>query len=482
MGIGELRKKYPEFLYKGYSYELRKNALEMLFHFEVGEIKFRPKIVIKNVSQQDVKRVGDSALKNLIFHLGLAEMPSYWKATASPKIIVQAGYLNRAQINWWHDLFMKGMGQYFYENKIKFTNKNFLTITSDRAFRGRAGRAGTVPAQAWARTVLAQTLVPIGGGKDAIVTYEILKKALRPASRQGGQAQGKQKIQPFVLNPKKEQLEILNIAGETNPIVVQREIDPTLLALNRKGYLNGHTPFSAYLAFLTASCATLFDYRYIALSNERSSNEGNVSYLGSTINHQYSKSWEFEKKFRAYSKKYLAKNIEYFSFLRPLYELQIAKLFSQYPQYFATFLSCNEAHKTHSGTRKPAEKWCGKCSKCLFAFASLYPFIETKQLEKIFGKNLFDDASLIPLMEELVGKRNFKPFECVGTTRESLAAFYLSLQKTYPPLPALLKHFRAHIAKKHLHLPQESREMLKSWNTTHALPLRLEKELKSVLG
>ena len=147
MGIGELRKKYPEFLYKGYSYELRKNALEMLFHFEVGEIKFRPKIVIKNVSQQDVKRVGDSALKNLIFHLGLAEMPSYWKATASPKIIVQAGYLNRAQINWWHDLFMKGMGQYFYENKIKFTNKNFLTITSDRAFRGRAGRAGTVPAQ-----------------------------------------------------------------------------------------------------------------------------------------------------------------------------------------------------------------------------------------------------------------------------------------------------------------------------------------------
>lgn len=254
------------------------------------------------------------------------------------------------------------------------------------------------------------------------------------------------------------------------------------MALNRKGYLNGHTPFSAYLAFLTASCATLFDYRYIALSNERSSNEGNVSYLGSTINHQYSKSWEFEKKFRAYSKKYLAKNIEYFSFLRPLYELQIAKLFSQYPQYFATFLSCNEAHKTHSGTRKPAEKWCGKCSKCLFAFASLYPFIETKQLEKIFGKNLFEDASLIPLMEELVGKRNFKPFECVGTTRESLAAFYLSLQKTYPPLPALLKHFRAHIAKKHLHLPQESREMLKSWNTTHALPLRLEKELKSVLG
>ena len=472
MKIGELRENYPSFIYRRYSYVLKERNLYISFDFEVPaspaggppDISFRPKLVIKNVSQRDIHRVGDEALQNLVFHLGLAEMPSYWKATASPKIIVEAGYLGRAQINWWHDLFMKGMGQYFYENKINFTNKNFLTITT----ASHLGRAGTVPAQACAGTVPAQTLVPIGGGKDAVVTYEILKKA-------------KQKLQPFVLNPKREQLAILRIAGETNPIVVERKIDSTLLELNRKGYLNGHTPFSAYLAFLTASCAALFDYKYIALSNERSSNEGNVNYLGSIVNHQYSKSWEFEKKFRAYSKKYLAKDTEYFSFLRPLYELQIAKLFSQYPKYFATFLSCNEAHKTNSGTDKPAKKWCGKCSKCLFVFASLYPFVGTEQLVTIFGSNLFENANLISLMEELVGERNFKPFECVGTTKESLTAFYLSLQKTHPPLPALLKHFRQHIAKKYPHLPRDARQMLKSWNAIHALPLRLEKELKSML-
>ena len=308
----------------------------------------------------------------------------------------------------------------------------------------------------------------MGGGKDAIVTYEIL--------RQAGQ-----NIRPFVLNPRKEQLAILKLAGEGNPIIVQRTIDPKLLELNRKGYLNGHTPFSSYLAFLCTLCAAVFDYKYIALSNERSSNEGNVEYLGHAINHQYSKSFEFEKKFRVYSKKYLARGIEYFSFLRPLYELQIAKLFARHPEYFGAFLSCNEAHKTASGSKKPTGKWCCKCSKCLFVFASLYPFVETKQLLNIFGSNLFEDQALIPIMEELVGDRRFKPFECVGTTKESLAAFYLSLRKTHPPLPALLKHFRQHIAKKHPDLYQSSKKIMSSWNTQNFVPKSLDTALRNAM-
>jgi UDP-N-acetyl-alpha-D-muramoyl-L-alanyl-L-glutamate epimerase len=466
MNARELRKKYPEFIYKGYSYELKNQDLEMSFDFEVPaspahrpqDIRFRPIVVVKNITAADVKRVGESAMENLVFHLGLAEIPSYWKTTASPKIKIEAGSLNKSQINWWHDLFIKGMGEYFYRNKIDFTKKAFLTIES----RGEKGSG------IFSKKLSSKTLVPIGGGKDAIVTYETLKAA-------------KQNIKPFVVNPKKEQRELLQIMEEGSAIVVERTIDSKLLELNRKGYLNGHTPFSAYLAFLTTFCAALFNYKYIVLSNERSSNEWNVEYLGHKINHQYSKSFEFEKKFQQYNKKYLMQDAEYFSFLRPLYELQIAKLFSEYPKYFATFLSCNEAHKTNSGSTKATEKWCGKCSKCLFVFAALYPFVDTDQLTKVFGANLFEDQSLIPLMEELVGERNFKPFECVGTTQESLIAFYLSLQKTHPPLPVLLKHFRHHIAKKYPTLQTQSKQLLLSWNKQHALPSKLEKYLHSVL-
>lgn len=469
MKIGELRKKYPTFIYKGYSYELQKEDLHISFDFAVPpDITFQPRVVIKNVPVWLLSPAKQPTLDNLVFHLGLAEMPSYWKATASPNIIIEARSLNRTQIQWWHDLFLRGMGQFFYENKIDFSKSNFLTITSK----------GTAMYEVRPRTSQAKEgiVIPIGGGKDAVVTYEILKQV-------------GEELRPFVLNPKKEQLAILRIAGEKNPVIVQRTIDSRLLELNREGYLNGHTPFSAYLAFLSVLCAALFDYKYIALSNERSSNEGNVQYLGQNINHQYSKSWDFEKKFRSYSKKYLAEHIEYFSFLRPLYELQIARLFARYPRYFATFLSCNEARKTDSGAREPngngstgsPQAWCGKCAKCLFVFASLYPFMETKQLVKIFGSNLFEDETLISLMEELVGERGFKPFECVGTVEESLAALYLSLKKTHPPLPALLKHFRQHIAKKHPHLFQTARKILTSWNTQHALPFHVEKRLKSVV-
>jgi len=424
MKAAVLRKKYPVCTYKGYSYELRKGDLHISFAFKVGEIQFHPRIIVKSVSQKDIDRIGNNALENLVFHLGLIEMISYWKATASPKIVIEAGYLNKEQIAWFKDLIFKGMGEYFFQNKIDFTKPNFLTIKSltKSLTKSRSERLDLVK-----ENLRQRTLVPVGGGKDAAVTLELLKSAKMP-------------LRPFLLNPKPEQMKILSLAKVQNPIIVERTLDPKLLELNRKGYLNGHTPFSAYLAFLTTLVAALFDYKYIALSNERSSNEGNVKYLGTVINHQYSKTYEFEKKFRSYSKKYLAKNIEYFSFLRPLYELQIAKIFAQYPKYFSAFLSCNEAHKAKSRSKKPTEKWCGKCAKCLFVFLALYPFLGEKQTVAIFKKNLLKDKKLKPLLDELTGKKRFKPFECVGTAAETRAALALQKAKDHPMLHAWNSH------------------------------------------
>ena len=290
----------------------------------------------------------------------------------------------------------------------------------------------------------------------------------------------------------------MKIGNCDNPIIVERKIDENLLKLNRKGFLNGHTPFSAYLAFLSVLCAVLFNYKSIAFSNERSSNEGNLKYLGKIINHQYSKSFDFEKKFRYYSKKYLAKNVEYFSFLRPLYEIQIGKIFSKYPQYFNAFLSCNEAYKTYSGRKKPinpeqiasrlygARKWCGRCPKCLFVFTALYLFIEESELLKIFRKNLFEDKKLLTLMLELIGERKFKPFECVGTKKESRIAFYLSWKKYRErfsvKLPFLLKYFEEKILNS---LPRrilsDSERFLRGWSNQHNLPEKFEKILKKYI-
>ena len=482
-----LRKKYPKFIYKNYSYEISGNPrtrassvrgrnLEIFFDFKIEPgIYFQPKVVIENVDKSRLAKIGDRILDNLIFNLGLMEIPSYWKATCSPEIEVKAGPLNQEQIKRWKNLIIDGMGQFFYENKINFRKPNFLNISIINAAGSRRDYA------AGSRSDI---LVPVGSGKDSVVTLETLKKA-------------KKDIQCFSLNPTEAAERITKIAGCRSPIIVQRKIDEKLLKLNRQGFLNGHTPFSAYLAFLSVLVATIFGQKYIAFSNERSSNEGNVKYLGKIINHQWSKSFEFEQKFRNYSKKYLTSGVKYFSFLRPLYEIQIAKLFSKYPKYFNAFLSCNVAYQTASGTKLPTKKWCGKCSKCLFVFAILYPFVgkknppsrkatEDKELLKIFGKNLFKDKKLLPIMQQLTGERGFKPFECVGTKKESLIAFYLSWKKSRDrvstKLPFLLRHFEKKILPKYPNIEKESKKLLDSWNNQNNLSKEYEKILKDAVS
>ena len=107
--------------------------------------------------------------------------------------------------------------------------------------------------------------------------------------------------------------------------------------------INGHTPFSAIVAFLSLYCTYLIGGEYIVLSNESSANSGNIE--GREVNHQYSKSYRFENDFTEYVGENLLSGIRYFSLLRPFSELQIAKQFALLPQYHKVFRSCNRGSK-----------------------------------------------------------------------------------------------------------------------------------------
>ncbi|MFC1663927.1 hypothetical protein ACFL0A_02285 [Patescibacteria group bacterium] len=462
MKFQNLRKKYSKFIYENYFYKISNGNLEIFFRFKIEpDIVFNPKVIMYGIDEKRLSLIGDKVLNNLIFHLGLMEIPSYWKSTCSQEISIKAGSLNSKQIKWWKELIIKGMGQFFYENKIDFRKPNFLKIVSlKKGFEMEKCQ----------RKIKNQILLAIGGGKDSIVSLEILKS-------------NEKNIRCFSLNPTKTAKKVMKIGNCKNPVIVRRKIDKRLLELNRKGFLNGHTPFSAYLAFLSVLCAVIFDRKYVVLSNERSSNEGNVKYLGKTINHQYSKTFDFERKFKEYSKKYLAKNVEYFSFLRSLYEIQISKLFSKCSKYFLAFLSCNEAYKTNSGRKKPLGRWCTNCSKCLFVWISLYPFFKMRDLIEIFKENLFQKKNLISVMKQLIGKEKFKPFECVGTKKESLIAFYLSWKKSKEKFPKdnfpLLNFFEKNVLPSYPNLEKESKQMLNSWNDQHNLPKEFDKMLKN---
>jgi len=417
-----LRKKHPQFIYKSFAWELKNNQLNCNWHFHTApNLDFHPTLSIPLPKTDQKNQFDRSIIDWLVFNIGLVESLSYWKATASPEIIIKAGGLNSQQIEWWHKLLIGGMGEYFYLNKIEFTAKKFVEIVADKHEITKA-----------AATMLKNTislnknayLIPVGGGKDSIVSLELLKlhRLQNPDL----------KLLATTINPTQASLDVINQSG-LNSVIVTRQLDPLLLTLNQQGYLNGHTPFSALLAFVSTLVTYLYNYQNIVLSNEQSANEGNVRYLGQIVNHQYSKSFAFEQSFRQYIAPMM--KINYFSLLRPYGELKIAKLFSQLgSKYFSVFRSCNRGQKTNS--------WCGKCSKCLFAWTILFPYLGEQKLSTIFAHNLFKNSQLKNTILELIGESNTKPFDCVGTYEESKMALSWAVEwykKTNKPLPALLQ-------------------------------------------
>ena len=390
-----LRKTFESFCYENFHYSVENGDFFAEFdfiltnsHAETAEIDFHPCFRIPARPFYHWESIPKPLLDNIVFHIGMIELISYWKIACPKKVVVKPFALDEEQVRWWKKLYFNGLGEFFYVNGIETNINDFMTITvepdachSERSEEPR---------------LIERTLIPVGGGKDSVVTLELLKNRI-PAI-------------PLIINPRGATNECVAAAGftEEQTAIIKRTLDPTMLKMNAEGYLNGHTPFSAMLAFYTVLLGFATKSMYIALSNESSANEPTVP--DTEINHQYSKSVAFENDFRHYVAKYIDADIQYFSFLRPLNELQIAKLFSRAKQYHKVFKSCNAGSKTDS--------WCGKCPKCLFTWLALSPFISRKELNDIFGKDLLSDNNLRPILDQLDGSVEVKPFECVGTVGE----------------------------------------------------------------
>lgn len=454
-----LRQRHPRFFYRGYSATYNGNSLTFSFDFEIEPaIHFAPTVTIKDVSCEQIARTGQPVIDNMAFHLGLMEIPSYWKAACSPEIVIEAGSIDDFQALWWQELLCRGLGEFFFTNNIDSTTPDFVRYRNGAP----ASKVTTCMEPHRVTPDNGRVLVPIGGGKDSAVTCELLARF------------GKE-VTPWRMNPTPAVMRhIESLRCQNPPIVVMRTIDERLLEMNAEGYLNGHTPFSAYLAFASVACAILFGHREVALSNERSSNEGNVIFNGMEINHQYSKSVAFEEGFRGYCAKYLAAGINYFSVLRPLYELQITKIFAAFTHLFPDVQSCNKG--------RGVGRWCHKCPKCLFVFTACYPFIDEVALTTaIFTRNIFNDGGLIRMAFDLLGFGRVKPFECVGTKEEVAVAFYLCIKKALQlqgSLPVVLQSVNDEVIKKERNMESRTDVIMNAWDCQHSIPNEIEKQLR----
>lgn len=344
----------------------------------------------------------DQAIQSLFFMAGV----SYYKAFLPPSIEIHKGTLSSEDAAFYSKTYQRGLGEFFYVNQLDpRTEVQFPATMPDDPNNQRCQHRGS------------GMLVGLGGGKDSLVSVELLRDEYNVTTWSVGH-------QPQ-LTPLVEQVGLPHLW-------VERTWDQQLSTLNQSGAYNGHVPISAILACAGAVVAVLSGKQDIVVSNESSANEPNLTYQGAEINHQYSKSLEFEQDFQQYLQRHFGDSIRYYSSLRPLSELRISELFTQvgFETYKDVFSSCNRAF-THTSN---SMFWCGECPKCAFVFLALTPFMERSTLEKLFsGKNLLLDSSLKQTYLQLLGIDGDKPLECVGEVKESRAAMRLA-QKNYPEL------------------------------------------------
>lgn len=422
----ELRKQYTQFIYRDYHLTREGNCYKIVYDFEIpGLCEFHP-----GWEFPVMREVEETILRELVFQLGMVESISYYKCACPKQVRVLCGGLSQEQLKWWQKLYYHGLGEFMYINGIEVSQEELVTIGCEQEYQGVLHDEASYEG----------CLVPVGGGKDSVVSLCLLKDW---------------GVMTYHINYGSAIKEVIDAyEAKQGDYYAKRTLCPNMLKLNSEGYLNGHTPFSAIVAFSTVIGAYLSGKKYIALSNETSANESTVK--DSFVNHQYSKSLEFESDFIWYFQQVTDSDIHYFSLLRPWAEMQIAQEFAKYPEFHEIFRSCNKGSKQGI--------WCCDCSKCLFVYIILTPFLSQEKLVEIFGENLLEKEALDKDFRELTGILENKPFECVGTRSEVLASLRAFIEQGGKSL--LTNRYRQEI----LAQAQPLAPMLESFVEEHNLP------------
>jgi hypothetical protein len=383
--------RYSEFVFDGYEWQATAMSLALRYRFAGGP-RFEERLYFE-VPSKPLSGAAAAAADRIFRLIFLFSGVSYYKAFVPPVLRCAAFPLDRETAEFLQRFYRHGLAEFAFRNGLALSDE--LRFLADRG----------PPAAPLAVDLPRRTCVPVGGGKDSIVSLECLKQA----------------GEPLILFSLGDADPIrASIAVSELPFVrVRRRLDDTLFRLNDEGALNGHVPITGILSAIALAAAVLYGFDAIAMSNEHSASAPNLTIGDREINHQYSKSFAFEQDFAEYISQRISPNIAYFSLLRPLSELEIARRFAKYPQYFMIFRSCNTAFRQAAAER--GKDWCGNCPKCRFVFLALAPFVGKSALIGIFGRDLLDDPAQFPGFAALCGEGEHKPFECVGEIAESAA-------------------------------------------------------------
>ena len=390
------------FYFKKYNFDIKKS--KVVFEYEIRflnkkSLSFKETIFLPFPVKDYSKEVLKFFLEPLHIIIGI----SYYKLYCPPKIKIPYSLL-KEEADFWNIVYKKGLGEFLYKNNLD------PEIIAKFPYNIKKNKKEKKPIRIKSKE---SALLGIGGGKDSIVSIEILKNF---------------PFTPFYVETQREDFVTKKVIekSDKNHLIVKRILDEKIFQKHKDGY-NGHIPISAIFAFIGLFIAYLYGHRYVIVGNEKSSNFGNIKYKKEIINHQWSKSEEFERLFQEYVKNFITTDIVYFSILRRFYEIKISEIFSKCKSYFNIFTSCNQNFRVFKERNK--ELWCKKCPKCLFTFLMLSPFLKKEELLKIFKENIFSKKENISLYKDILGFGKLKPFDCVGTFEEARLALFLASKK-----------------------------------------------------
>lgn len=336
-------------------------------------------------------------VRSIAIMLGAVVGLSYYKAAAPPRYVIALEGMTQAGIDYLEVALREGLAEYAFRNDFPGPLSPEIVL--------QAPLAEEWPPEEHL-TPSGDPLVPIGGGKDSVVTVELLAAArMHPVQ--------------FAVNPNKIMYRVGRIKG--HPVLAaSRELDPHLLELNAVGARNGHVPVTAMNSLIALVQARIIGLGPVVMSLEASASEATLVWDGHDVNHQWSKSEQAEELLQDMLGPQAGLSAgAYFSLLRPYSEVQIARYFAALPEYHPVITSCNRAFR--QGVEDA--RWCGDCDKCRFIFLILSPFIPATSLTRMFADNLLDNQSQVEGYRALLGLHEHRPFECVGEQAESLLAF-----------------------------------------------------------
>ncbi len=389
----------------------RREENQIQFHFALNEHLFCETLILPPLPapQSTIAPHFQTLLNLSACVLGT----SYFKLLAPKDIAIPLFPLTPLQQQFVLDIYENGMGEFYARNNLSRFGK--LQIQVETA---PTPSMKDLPAP----KANNKSLLLVGGGKDSNVSAQLLQNALCDFT-------------PFAVNPKGPILSSIDAMGKS-PLFVKRRLDPAMISLSGKpGFFNGHVPSTAINSMIAAIVATLFDYKNIILSNERSASEPNMFFDGRQVNHQHSKSLHFEKLLGETLQQTTQKHLACFSLLRPLSELKISSIFARTNTFDANFSSCNSNFKQGENG---AILWCNSCPKCHFVYLMFAPFMPPERLLAIFGATPLSNTANLASFGALAGLNDQKPWECVGETMEAAAAIHqLFLKSPFQSTPII---------------------------------------------